>query len=890
MADDPFGLDLPTTSTGPDLTDPYIRARLGLPPIPASTSAGELATNASVSAQHPAARPANTSDAIVSGRVGAQLVGGPLTSDTAPVAGIQIAGAGKPVAPVAQTQGSSLAAGANDDQTKPKKLDIASSTTTVAGFGELISKDNILKNLSNITYSFSWYIMSKEQYIQFLKSPSKSIAGAQLLIQSGGIEAKGSRNEYFDLDFYMDQIKIQHLASPKGTGSAHTSLTIEFKVFEPNGITLLDRLSFASRAYCASADNTNAPYQAQHYLLVLRFYGQDEAGKQLTASQLGLEPGTDSLSVVEKFFPMTLTNIAFRISNNITEYSCRGILPGEVVGLSSATAVIPFNFELSAIDLQTALNGNLVESAAGQAPATAQSAPKKTISQGLTPALNKYEDRLVPTVNHVANQFEIRLHGEIKKARLTKPGEKVKGQMPMVYDHGLIPDKVVTETAGRKFSINAGTPIVQVIDLLVRSSTYITDQQNIIFDEKTGLPKVKDSTNNEFKWYMIRMSAEPVGELDPTRGSFAYKIIYDVTPYKTENLKSPYFPRGSYKGAYKTYNYWFTGQNTEVLSFEQNFDYLFFQPKAIVGVDPLYVSNAREWERRVAQVRSPESSQGGAQGSTEPSANMAHVLYSPGDQATAKLSILGDPDWIEQSEAFYNARTINLEDWLPDGSINFSARQPLFELRYNTPTDYNLKYDPNKGTTEELDQGTMPVTAFNSQRSVATGETNIPAQSQVYQALTITSLFDRGRFTQELYGTIMNFPVNEAATAIAQRKETSGAESSAPPVNAQTNATKAPVKSIWQEAAKQAAKPGAVPIENGGNLYDNGLFASPVLDDAKPNTNMFGISVPNLNSLRVPIVPYDPTRPPSNVRLDGPKTPYQQQLQDLKNQRNLNKK
>ena len=886
-----------TGGPGPDLTDPYIRMRLGLPPLPSdsATSAGAGAKEAGVNVQHPG----SAAGFLSNNRVTPALVGGPIaSSDQASVGGVMTVGANSQVVKTSQSQGANASAKPDDDNNTVKAIeDSKASSSLKSGLKDLVSKDNILSKMSNVTYSISWYIMNKEEYRDLLKNPIKKLPGSQLLVQSGGIENKFGRNEFFNVDFYMDQVKVMHLASPKGTGSAHNSLSIEFKVFEPNGITFLDRLNFASNKHCSGADGKSAPYQAQHYLMVIRFYGQDESGNPVTAEQVGNEVGSDKSSVVEKFFPMQLTKIGFRITNNITEYSCSGILPGELVGRSSATSSVQFNVELSAIDLKTMLNGTTKESDSA-APPAATAAPKKIISQGLTSALNEYEKTLVAgDVNKHANQFEIILEGDIGKARLTKPGEKVKGQMPMVYNKAALPNNITTDVDGKKFSINAGTSIVQVIDILVRSSTYITDQQTLSFDDKTGAPIINDPVQKDFQWYIITMNAVPI-EFDDTRGTYAYKITYRVKPYKVENLSSPYFPKGSYVGAHKTYNHWYTGQNTEILNFEQQFDLLFYQPKPTVKIPGMtYVSNAREWERQHAVSRSPESGQGGTQGSTEPAANMAHVLYSPGDQATAKLLILGDPDWIEQAESFYNKeKQVNSEDWLPDGSVNFSARQPLFEIRYNTPTDYDLKYNPANGTSEESDQGIMPVSAFNTAKSIATGETNLPAQSQVYQAITITSLFDKGRFTQELYGTIMNFPVENKKTSVSRTQDeilldqdaAFNGHKSDTKVTKQEVAAQTPPPNAKTNAKPVPEKPNPKPISNGSNLMENGLF-KPIAAtgdiEIKANSilgNVIGLEEPITLFKNIPIVPYDPTRdgvPTGN--LNAPNA-YQQNIIDAR--------
>jgi hypothetical protein len=864
MADD-FNIlfdPVAATTTGPDLTDPYIRARLGMSPLPPNSLAAEqvsasaAAKSNNATTQHPALPPAFLDDPLTN----------VINPPTAPVQAAQTVQS----APITKRDDTgNTASSGNRALTQQLKSDMPD---------RIVSKDNILTTLANATYSISMYLLNADEFKALLHSKNKTIPSAQLLIQSGGINStdsmgKTGRNEFFDVDFYIDQLKIAHLASPKGSGASTNSTTIEFKITEPNGITLLDRLHLAASKHCPNPNGARTSYQSQHYLIVIRFYGQDESGNAVGASQLGIEVGSEQASVVEKFFPITLTKIGFRIANNATEYSCTGVITGQLAGTGSATTVVQHQSEISGDSLDLMLSGTspLGETAP---PPNAATAPKtKFISQSLVSLLNKWETDLTPKAYNIPNKFEIVLHGDIKNAKMAKVGAKTKSQTPMTLDVALNSKAVSADLQGRKFSINAGTSILYLIDILVRSSTYITDQETLGFDEKTGTPIVKTPKNNSFRWYTISIVSEPIG-FDEKRAGYAYKTTYNIHPYLVENLKSPYFPKGSYKGAHKIYNYWFTGQNTEVVSFEQQFDYLFFQPKSASGHDALgSTSNAREWERRIVQLRSSESSQGGANGSTEAAANMAHILYSPGDQAQIKLSILGDPDWIEQSESFYNPVTLTHinSDWLPDNSVNFTRRQPIFELRFNTPTDYNLKYNPSTGKSEVFDDGTMPVDAYNSAHSFASNEKNVAAQSQVYAATTITSLFAQGKFTQELQGVIMHFPTKDADVVREKPLAVAAAVPAGVPVTpsaiaAPTVVSTPPAKSILKQAAEANAKPNATPIAQGGNLHDNGLFAPAATGPESKHV--------------APVAPYDPSRPVK--RLDTP-TAYQQNITDSQN-------
>jgi len=126
-------------------------------------------------------------------------------------------------------------------------------------------------------------------------------------------------------------------------------------------------------------------------------------------------------------------------------------------------------------------------------------------------------------------------------------------------------------------------------------------------------------------------------------------------------------------------------------------------------------------------------------------------LYSPSDQASASLTIVGDPDWIAQSELFYSPDSVGvgLGPFMHDGSINYDASEVLFAINYNTPVDYNL-------ATGLADTGTK-----NLGRDLASG---IPGKSNislVYRANTITTYLSNGAFRQNLQGSLMLFPTED---------------------------------------------------------------------------------------------------------------------------------
>jgi len=631
---------------------------------------------------------------------------------------------------------------------------------------------NKFKDFATMTYSVSLYMMGKAQYNEMVSSGTKSVKGLYLLLQSGGISnnpagnhgAKRSAN-FFKNDFYIDDVEFKGLVSGTSVGSAHNTFEVNFVITEPNGLTFLEQLHGIVQEYniAAGVSKERINYASQNFLMVVRYYGYDKNGKQITGRDIGLsESLSDLSSVSEKFIPLQFSSIQFAIENDVVKYRCKAVAPQTQIPLGVATSTIPFNTELMGQSVRQVLAGVEAqveaeqESEMSEEELEAQDELLETTHQiSLIEALNAEERLLVKKQTHEhANVYKIEFEdgsgigdASVITTADTTDLESTNMSLTQQAQQNLLNNKGFYNPKTKRFSIQAGTSIVQAIDMLIRTSTYISDQQNIKFDEKTGKVSKKDKSPEVLQWFKIRTQVK-ILEYDNKRNDYAYEIKYVVSRYQINNLRSPYFGPAKYRGEHKEYNYWFTGENTEVLDFRQEYNYLYYQTMgADTGVAQLQ-NNAREIQKRYYQRNSNESNQGGKNRVAEGAANAASILYSPSDQANVSLTIIGDPDWIAQSELFYSPDSVGvgLGPFMSDGSINYDASEVLFAVNYNTPVDYNL-------STGLADTGTK-----NLGRDLASG---IPGKSNislVYRANTITTYLSNGVFKQHLEGTLMLFP------------------------------------------------------------------------------------------------------------------------------------
>jgi len=715
------------------------------------------------------------------------------------------------------------------DAAQPTKNSTAQEIDNVfSSAGTIVPQPNVLDQYASYTYQASFYLMKPEAFQAMVNTKKFNPAGSQLLFQDGGASVTG-RNPYFSNDYYIDRFEIHSTISGKGTGTAHNANVIKMTVVEPNGISLIENLDKAVTDYLGNTGNPpkKKNFQAQLYLLVLKFWGYDDNGKLVQAGQpqTGTTSGaTSAPAVVTKYFPMVLNSIKFKIANKLVEYELEGTAVQYQINTGQLRAVVPYNLELSSTTLKDAFNGaadvistsetrttttgatttntttttNVVpprdeqSSQEPTAPQKADSAPtnKLTVRQGIVAAMNNYQLELVKSGQiSIPDTYSVEFVTDaIAQAKIAKVGQAdskdpmpTNGSAKQQLDPNAQPGK---DTTTRTLSITAGAPMVQVIDQLLKNSTYIEDQQLVKVLENTGLQVPNGKPGKNLAWYKISMQATPK-EYDPKRNAPAYNIKYIIHPYKVNDMISNYFNSPKYNGVHKQYNYWFTGENTQVLSYEQTYNNLYTQ--VLSGGPPNPNSATQSSVQMTPATRSGQSGQGAIGRANEPAANAADYLYSPGDNVSATMSIIGDPAWLQQGEITFgvDSKNFNFKGFLADGTINFDAQQILFEVLFNTPVDYNLNtglMDPN-----------VPASTANSNGTATANSGSAPGslrRSFIFLATECISEFVKGKFTQTLKGSKINQFDNQASkTGAAGRPTTNngaGTDTQARTTNAST--------------------------------------------------------------------------------------------------------
>jgi hypothetical protein len=695
-------------------------------------------------------------------------------------------------------------------QARPNPLDqFASYTYSISVY--LLSADQYTRLLRGKTKKIDGYfLLFQDGGAPVNRGGPKDNMGIATNISA----SDSGRNPFFPNDYYIDSLTLDTSPLGKATGASHMTASMKMTVNEPNGITLIDNLYSAVANLQQKDGSGKVNYTAADYLAVIRFYGQGADGNPVQVRASGG-------AAIEKFIPFKLAAINWSVGSKMVSYEWDCVPQGLLIAGYTARGAVPHDVQLASTTVGKLLGGNSVYAGTApnaatpgqsttatqgdrdrairaadedrdipKSPAKAVAAPtsKKTITQGLMAALTEFQEELtkpqkgqsVPIFD-IADRYFIRFvdgigydgkkipASAIENAKITIPQTKTdqrqtamgppaagKGGSPEAIE----PNKQAVDNASRTFSITAGQMITQAIDLAIRNSTYILDQA-LVMQNSDGLQIPNpDKRNSPMSWFNIIMNAEPrPGGIDPKRNDHAFDITYTIKPYRLQNFNSKYFPPSRFAGVHKSYPYWFTGQNTAVVEYQETLNALY--SITVSGSDPKNSGAARIRELATASLRdiakynyavtSGQSTQGSADTRlNETAANAADYLFSPGDLANAKIKILGDPDWIQQGSLFKQitpgqSEVADVTGFGEDGSISFETGDVLFEIVWQRPEDYDLA----TGVADPYSGG---------YRGVA-NKSREPIQSRVYTAVKVLSEFRQGSFYQTIEGTLYQFPL-----------------------------------------------------------------------------------------------------------------------------------
>lgn len=305
---------------------------------------------------------------------------------------------------------------ASRSDSEPTKESLRQQIDQLYGSSTLIpNQRNVLTEYENFTYQLNWYIAPPSTYNKFtnyrnlsnyfLLAQSGGAAGTAGSVQSNQVDATGgvqtapvdfvssaSRNPFFDVDFYIDNMEVVTRFPLAGTRLSHSNSEISFTVTEPYGISLVPRLQNAIEDVYKQAGiftSSGARYASAVYLMVIKYWGINAAGnleRVVTKTANGTPIGP-----VEKYIPFVIRELRFTQGSRFVEYRIVGNPPFTYIGLGRERGVL--------LDRVTLTGRTVKDILAGQTVATG-TATADTAAEGRT-STSSVETTPESTVNTV---------------------------------------------------------------------------------------------------------------------------------------------------------------------------------------------------------------------------------------------------------------------------------------------------------------------------------------------------------------------------------------------------------------------------------------------------------------------------------------------------------
>lgn len=623
-------------------------------------------------------------------------------------------------------------------------------------FKEAISEGrpkNPLSEYASFTYHLTLYMVTSEAYIRFIESGLTYIGeneGFYTVAESGGTgQSKTAPKINPYAEYFIDDLTFKTFCNTKASEAPTNSINFEFKIYEPLGFSFTSvlkqkALEISTKSSIPNIQLNTDPIK-QFYVLSISFMGYNDDGDPIDDQYPGLEQGQYTGNSASNqgsnvsYYPLYLQDFSFRLDGKSTVYTIKAtpISIQEAYGVKRN--LIPEDREVSGTTVGEVLMG-------------ASSEGDNPNAKGIVRILNEREQNLVNNGQaQETNFYDIQIADSIKYSKLTSKEryDKTKTALGIPTTSSQITgkDTITNFTFNpntRTIAVSGGMTLTKFIDNVILQSDYVTKALDKIYTED-GVAEFEPSEGNtgsqQLQWFSINPVVKPRA-YDPIRKDFTFNLTYYIQPYKVPYIKSIFVnptTKTGYYGPRKVYNYYFTGQNTEVLSFETSYNNLYFLPGGSDNIkEPVAQSGDTTPVVPGAKNVSHEALSGKA---GIPVGSIKTNLYSPGDQIKAKLQIMGDPDFLMTSiGTAKNASTPREAAYGPNLSINPLGGQVFIEINFYEGVDYD-------------DSTGLMLINKNIQFYKDTPVNNLTGEAVrglVYMVLSVTSSFSKGRFTQDL--------------------------------------------------------------------------------------------------------------------------------------------
>lgn len=642
-----------------------------------------------------------------------------------------------------------------------------SGTTQTNKNNTLTIRPNPLSYFSSYTYQITLYMITPDALNSFIESGKKNISnflvkpnagssitkgGAYIILQSGGVGSNEARAPGFENDFYIDNLEIKSSIVPSEVQASASITNINFTVIEPYGFKFINSLKKAADEVQKYSSTLNmkglSNPSREFFILGIRFQGYDKYGNVFTGKETidgrPIDPTGTSNGMFEKFYEVVVQNISFKLDGKATQYRVE-TTSISTEAMSSKRGTIPSQITVEARTVDEALRGDT----------------------GLIKKLDNYYDKLVATNKLRAElkpKFNIEYVGDVedlKSAVLILPETNNKWKWP-ISSKDPVGAKVVPDNTKRMitFSHDPAENILQAIQKIVVESTYVRNGLKVSYtndlepnEQPKDFSQVVPDVPKILRWFNVSTRVKVIGYDDKTN-EFVYDTTFVISPYEIPLVLTPYAKSLlPYYGPFKRYNYWFTGENTEIIRYEQTSNNSYYLPTQ----DPTLGTpgNTGNLPQQVG-MKAPADSTGRLGAGNQTTAGVVASLFDPSSYVNSRLQILGDPDLLMYDSLNYDPvlKTFN-QFYAPDGyTANPTGGQMFVEVNFNEGNDYNY----NTGL-QDINDSVVFWQYPPSARGVVKGVS--------FQLKNVTSYFRGGKFVQDLEMNLNLIPDTGAGSSNA---------------------------------------------------------------------------------------------------------------------------
>jgi hypothetical protein len=602
----------------------------------------------------------------------------------------------------------------------------SSTTQTIDNTFPGIRTSNPLGQYSSYTYQLSLYVVTPRAYDLFIGSGRTVLPTgpgperAYLIAQSGGINKEETRAPGFDLDYYIDNLEI-NTSMIAVTRTSSNSTTLKFTIKEPYGFSFLKNLKTTLNVierYNREELGIRNPSR-QIYLLRIKFIGYDSEGNIITNNQPNLSENNNLIQ--DKFFDINMNSIKFNIDEGVTTYNID-----------------------CAIFSQQAAYGTILGTTAGITSIVADTVKDALTGDfGLLTKLNSVQEQ-----QKEANQREYACNYKIE---FVGPGADLISGASILDADSLAKlnwrystvnsnreSASSPDSTKREIPILDGTPITQAIFEIISRSTYIENSLRVIYNSKTEAEViVQDKEANTVAWYNLSVQVSNT-RWDTIVNNFAVDITYYIRRYETPFVPSIYvnnYLRDFY-GPFKRYDYKYTGQNSEIISYSQQLNNLYYSV-LYSPTNNTNIQNIGNTNIPLAPGQRTSGNRSRLNAGDEATNNYLNFITDPNALLTARVNILGDPDYLFQPKNFFNTEAF-LQFYGSDGvTIDPESGHVYIVIDFKEAVDY----DNSDGLMKINDS----ITFWTYPR-----ELSEIIKGVLYKVISLKSNFSDGKFTQVL--------------------------------------------------------------------------------------------------------------------------------------------